>query len=118
MIGRGQIGALLNVVAPSEINAYQRIAVERSRLHIPILFGLDVIHGFKTEFPIPLGLASTWDPSIVEKASRAAAVEAAADGIRWTFSPMVDIARDARWGRLAEAPGKHPFPASPMPPAH
>ena len=109
MIGRGQIGALLNVIAPSEINAYQRIAVEKSRLHIPILFGLDVIHGFKTEFPIPLGLASTWDPAIVEKASRVAAVEASANGIRWTFSPMVDIARDARWGRMAEGAGEDPF---------
>ncbi|HEY6768679.1 MAG TPA: glycoside hydrolase family 3 N-terminal domain-containing protein [Candidatus Sulfotelmatobacter sp.] len=109
MIGRGQIGALLNIVVPSEINAYQRIAVEKSRLHIPILFGLDVIHGFKTEFPIPLGLASTWDPAIVEKASRVAAVEASANGIRWTFSPMVDIARDARWGRMAEGAGEDPF---------
>jgi beta-glucosidase len=83
--------------------------MEKSRLHIPILFGLDVIHGFKTEFPIPLGLASTWDPTIVEKASRVAAMEAAADGIRWTFSPMVDIARDARWGRMAEGAGEDPF---------
>ena len=96
MIARGQIGSLFNVVDPREINKYQKIAMEKARLHIPILFGLDVIHGFKTEFPIPLGLASTWDPSIVEKASRVAAMEASADGIRWTFSPMVDIARDAR----------------------
>lgn len=109
MIGRGQIGALLNVVDPHEINRYQRIAVEKSRLHIPLLFGLDVIHGFKTEFPIPLGLASTWDPHIVEKASRVAALEASASGIRWTFSPMVDIARDARWGRMAEGAGEDPF---------
>ena len=109
MIARGQIGSLFNVVDPHEINRYQKIAMEKSRLHIPILFGLDVIHGFKTEFPIPLGLASTWDPSIVEKASRVAAMEAAADGIRWTFSPMVDIARDARWGRMAEGAGEDPF---------
>jgi beta-glucosidase len=109
MIARGQIGALLNVREPNQINAYQRIAVEKSRLHIPILFGLDVIHGFKTEFPIPLGLASTWEPSIVEQASRTAAIEATADGIRWTFSPMVDIARDARWGRMAEGAGEDPF---------
>ncbi len=93
MIARGEIGALLNVVDPHEINRYQRIAMEKSRLHIPLLFGLDVIHGFKTEFPIPLGLASTWDPALVERASRVAAVEASASGIRWTFSPMVDIAR-------------------------
>ena len=114
MIGKGQIGSLFNVIEPHQINAYQRIAVEKSRLHIPILFGLDVIHGFKTEFPIPLGLASTWDPSIVEKASRVAATEAAADGIRWTFSPMVDIARDARWGRMAEGAGEDPFLGSAM----
>ena len=114
MIAHGQIGSLFNVVDPHQINAYQRIATEKSRLHIPILFGLDVIHGFKTEFPIPLGLASTWDPEIVEKASRVAATEAAADGIRWTFSPMVDIARDARWGRMAEGAGEDPFLGSAM----
>ena len=114
MIARGQIGSLFNVVDPHEINRYQKIAMEKSRLHIPILFGLDVIHGFKTEFPIPLGLASTWDPSIVEKASHVAAMEASADGIRWTFSPMVDIARDARWGRMAEGAGEDPFLGSAM----
>lgn len=109
MIPRGQIGALINVVAPHEINEYQRLAMEKSRLHIPLLFGLDVVHGFKTEFPIPLGLASTWDPGLVEKVSRAAAIEASASGIRWTYSPMVDIARDARWGRMAEGAGEDPF---------
>jgi len=114
MILHGEIGSLFNVVDPHQINAYQRIAMEKSRLHIPILFGLDVIHGFKTEFPIPLGLASTWDPEIVEKASRVAAAESAADGIRWTFSPMVDIARDARWGRMAEGAGEDPFLGSAM----
>ena len=114
MIAKGQIGSLFNVTDPHQINMYQRIAMERARLHIPILFGLDVIHGFKTEFPIPLGLASTWDPSIVEKASRVAATEAAANGIRWTFSPMVDIARDARWGRMAEGAGEDPFLGSAM----
>src|ERR1043165_3956747 len=114
MIAHGQIGSLFNVVDPHQINAYQHIAMEKSRLHIPVLFGLDVIHGFKTEFPIPLGLASTWDPEIVEKASRVAAMEAAADGIRWTFSPMVDIARDARWGRMAEGAGEDPFLGSAM----
>jgi beta-glucosidase len=114
MIARGQIGSLFNVVDPHQINTYQHIAVEKSRLHIPILFGLDVIHGFKTEFPIPLGLASTWDPEIVEKASRVAAMEASANGIRWTFSPMVDIARDARWGRMAEGAGEDPFLGSAM----
>ena len=114
MLARGQIGSLFNVVDPHQINAYQRIAMEKSRLHIPILFGLDVIHGFKTEFPIPLALASTWDPSIIEKESRIAAMEASADGIRWTFSPMVDIARDARWGRMAEGAGEDPFLGSIM----
>ena len=114
MMARGQIGSMLNVIEPREINKYQKIAMEKARLHIPILFGLDVIHGFKTEFPIPLGLASTWDPSIVEKASQVAAMEAAADGIRWTFSPMVDIARDARWGRMAEGAGEDPFLGSAM----
>jgi beta-glucosidase len=114
MIARGQIGSLFNVVDPHQINTYQQIAVEKSRLHIPILFGLDVIHGFRTEFPIPLGLASTWDPTMVERASRVAAMEAAADGIRWTFSPMVDIARDARWGRMAEGAGEDPFLGSAM----
>ena len=114
MIAKGQIGSLFNVTDPHQINMYQRIAMEKARLHIPILFGLDVIHGFKTEFPIPLGLASTWDPSIVEKASRVAAIEAAANGIRWTFSPMVDIARDARWGRMAEGAGEDPFLGSVM----
>jgi beta-glucosidase len=114
MIAHGQIGSLFNVVEPHQINAYQRIAMEKTRLHVPILFGLDVIHGFKTEFPIPLGLASTWDPGIVEKASRVAAMEAAADGIRWTFSPMVDIARDGRWGRMAEGAGEDPFLGSMM----
>src|ERR1700680_4441000 len=114
LIAQGQTGSLFNVNDPHEINKYQKIAMEKSRLHIPLLFGLDVIHGFKTEFPIPLGLASTWDPSIVEKASHVAAMEAAADGIRWTFSPMVDIARDARWGRMAEGAGEDPFLGSAM----
>jgi beta-glucosidase len=114
MIARGQIGALLNVTDPRQINEYQHIAVDKSRLHVPLIFGLDIIHGFKTEFPIPLGLASTWDPQLVEKASRVAAVEASATGIRWTFSPMVDIARDARWGRIAEGAGEDPYLGSQM----
>ncbi|MGC1477112.1 MAG: glycoside hydrolase family 3 N-terminal domain-containing protein [Terriglobales bacterium] len=114
MIARGEIGALLNVIDTPLIDEYQRIAVEKSRLHIPLLFGLDVIHGFRTEFPIPLGMASTWDPSLVEKASRVAALEASAIGIRWTFSPMVDIARDARWGRIAEGAGEDPYLGSEM----
>ena len=114
MIARGQIGSLFNVTDPPLVNEYQRIAVEKSRLHIPLLFGLDVIHGFRTEFPIPLGMASTWEPALVEKASRVAALEASATGIRWTFSPMVDIARDARWGRMAESAGEDPYLGSAM----
>lgn len=114
MISRGQVGALFNISNARGVNSFQRIAVDKSRLHIPLLFGLDVIHGFRTEFPIPLGLASTWDPIIVEKAARIAAEEASATGIRWTFSPMVDIARDARWGRMAEGAGEDPFLGSAM----
>ncbi|HUB02600.1 MAG TPA: glycoside hydrolase family 3 N-terminal domain-containing protein [Terriglobales bacterium] len=114
MIAKGEIGSLLNVIETKQIAAYQKIAVEKSRLHIPILFGLDVIHGFRTEFPIPLGLASTWEPEIIEKASRVAALEASATGIRWTFSPMVDIARDARWGRIQEGAGEDPYLGSLM----
>jgi len=114
MIAKGQIGALFNISTAKETNAYQRIAVEKSRLHIPIVFGLDVINGFRTEFPIPLGLASSWDPLLVEHVTRIAAREASASGIRWTFSPMVDIARDARWGRMAEGAGEDPFLGSEM----
>ncbi|HWY20506.1 MAG TPA: glycoside hydrolase family 3 N-terminal domain-containing protein, partial [Candidatus Acidoferrum sp.] len=109
LIADGQIGALFNVTTAKETNAFQRVAVEKSRLHIPIVFGLDVIHGFRTEFPIPLGLASTWDPALVEQAARVAAQETSATGIRWTFSPMVDISRDARWGRMMEGAGEDPF---------
>ena len=114
MIAHAQIGALLNVIDTPLINKYQHIAVDQSRLHIPLIFGLDVIHGFRTEFPIPLGMASTWDPALVENASRVAAAEASATGIRWTFSPMVDIARDARWGRMAEGAGEDPYLGSAM----
>ena len=109
MLRKGEVGALFNITTARQVNAYQRIAVEQSRLHIPLLFGLDVIHGFQTEFPIPLGLASTWDPQLVERAARVAAREASASGIRWTFSPMVDIARDTRWGRMAEGSGEDPY---------
>ncbi len=109
LIAKGQLGSLLNVTGATETNALQRIAMEQSRLKIPLLFGLDVIHGYKTIFPVPLGMASTWDPQLVEQASRIAAQEASADGIRWTFSPMVDIARDARWGRIVEGAGEDPY---------
>ncbi|HVZ17149.1 MAG TPA: glycoside hydrolase family 3 N-terminal domain-containing protein, partial [Terriglobales bacterium] len=108
MIAKGQIGSLFNVTG-SDVNRYQHIAMEKSRLKIPIIFGLDVIHGYRTEFPVPLGLSATWDPAIVEKAMRIAAEEASSDGVRWTFSPMVDIARDARWGRITEGAGEDPY---------
>lgn len=109
MIQKGQIGGLFNVTTAHDINAFQHIAVEKSRLKIPIVFGQDVIHGFRTEFPVPLGLASTWDPDLVQRAARVAAREASASGIRWVFSPMVDIARDARWGRMVEGSGEDPY---------
>ena len=109
MLAKGQIGALFNIVTAKDSNAFQRVAVEKSRLHIPVLFGLDVIHGFRTEFPIPLGISATWDPQLAERAARVAAREASATGIRWTFSPMVDISRDPRWGRTAEGNGEDPF---------
>ncbi len=109
MIAEGQIGSLLNLTGAKETNEMQRIAMTQSRLKIPLLFGLDVIHGYRTIFPVPLGLASTWHPELVEKTAQIAAREAAAEGIRWTFSPMVDIARDARWGRIVEGAGEDPF---------
>lgn len=106
---KGEIGSILNCVDPDEINAVQKAAVEQSRLGIPILASRDVIHGFRTIFPIPLGLAATFDPALVEQGARIAAVEATASGIRWTFSPMLDIARDPRWGRVAEGSGEDPY---------
>jgi beta-glucosidase len=108
MIASGQVGSLFNLENAHEANRYQHIAVEKSRLHIPLLNGLDVIHGYRTEFPVPLGLASTWDLQTIEKAARVAAQEASASGVRWTFSPMVDIARDPRWGRMIEGGGEDP----------
>ena len=105
----GQIGSILNEVDPAKLNEYQRICVEESRLGIPLLVGRDVIHGFHTIFPIPLGLAATFDPALVEEGARVAAVEATGQGVRWTFSPMLDIARDPRWGRMAEGSGEDPW---------
>jgi beta-glucosidase len=113
-IAKGRIGSFGNLTGAAETNALQRIAVEQSPLGIPLLFGIDVIHGYRTVFPVPLGMASTWDPQLVEKASRVAAREATAEGIRWTFSPMVDIARDARWGRIVEGAGEDPYLGSAM----
>lgn len=114
MIAAGQVGALLNVVDPKKANEYQHIAVDKSRLHIPLMYGFDSIHGYRTIFPVPLGLASSFDPALVEATARMAAQEASADGIRWVFSPMVDIARDARWGRIVEGSGESPFLGSAM----
>lgn len=108
-IRKGQVGGLFNLKGVDRIKDVQRIAVEESRLHIPLLFGMDVIHGYETVFPIPLGLSCTWDMAAVEKSARIAAIESSADGISWTFSPMVDICRDARWGRISEGSGEDPF---------
>ena len=108
----GEIGALLNVMNTDYVDELQRIAVEESPHGIPLIFARDVIHGFKTIFPIPLGIASSWDPEVARTSSRVAAVEASSVGIRWTFAPMLDIARDSRWGRIAESPGEDPYLAA------
>ena len=102
----GRVGSVLNIVDPAVVAELQRIAVEESRLGIPLLVGRDVIHGFRTVLPIPLGLAATWNPSLVQEGARVAACEASRAGINWTFAPMVDIARDPRWGRIAESFGE------------
>ena len=114
LVRKGKIGSFLYLVGAEATRKIQRIAVEESRLKIPLIFGLDVIHGFKTTFPIPLAMACTWNPELVEKAARVAAIEATAAGIHWTFAPMVDIARDPRWGRIAEGAGEDPFLGSVM----
>ena len=105
-IRAGSVGSLLNEVDPETVNALQREAVENSRLGIPLIFSRDVVHGFKTIYPIPLGQAATWNPALVEEGARVAADEASSVGIRWTFSPMLDVARDSRWGRIAEGFGE------------
>jgi beta-glucosidase len=108
-IKEGLVGGLFNIKSIPKIRAVQKVAVEESRLKIPMIFGMDVIHGYQTTFPIPLALACTWDMKLVEQSARIAATEASADGINWTFSPMVDIARDPRWGRIAEGSGEDPY---------
>ena len=108
-IKRGEVGGLFNLKGVEKIRDVQKLAVESSRLGIPLLFGMDVIHGYETIFPIPLGLSCTWDMKAIEESARIAAVEASADGISWTFSPMVDICRDPRWGRVSEGSGEDPF---------
>jgi beta-glucosidase len=114
LISNGGVGSILWQMNVKEINRLQHIAVEKSRLHIPIIFGFDVIHGYRTVFPVPLAMASSWDPSVEEQAQHLAAEDARAAGIQWTFTPMVDIARDARWGRIVEGAGEDPFLGSAM----
>ena len=108
-IKEGKVGGLFNIKSVAKIRDVQKVAVEQSRLKIPMIFGMDVIHGYETVFPIPLGLSCTWDMNLIERSARIAAIEASADGINWTFSPMVDIARDARWGRIAEGSGEDAY---------
>lgn len=114
VIQQGGAGSVLSITNPEIANKAQKIAVEQTRLGIPLIIGRDVIHGFKTIFPIPLGQASSFDPDLVEKSARVAAIEASETGIRWTFAPMIDIARDPRWGRIAESCGEDPYLASVM----
>jgi beta-glucosidase len=111
-IQRGQVGGIFSMTTPQRIRKAQEIAVNRSRLKIPLIFGQDVIHGYKTTFPIPLGLAATWDLPLIEQSARIAATEASADGLNWTFSPMVDISRDPRWGRISEGSGEDTYLSS------
>lgn len=117
-IREGKIGSFLNAIGAEFTYELQKVAVEESRLKIPLLFGLDVIHGFKTTFPVPLGEAATWQPEMVEMSAHYQALEAASAGIHWTFSPMVDIARDPRWGRIMEGAGEDPYLGSLMAAAH
>src|SRR5260221_3940623 len=105
----GKVGGLFNIKGGEKIRYVQQLAMEQSRLKIPLIFGMDVIHGYETVFPIPLGLSCTWDMQAIGKSARVAATEARADGICWTFSPMVDIARDPRWGRIAEGNGEDAY---------
>ena len=114
LIKKGEIGSILNEIDPVRVNALQRVAVEESRLGIPLLMARDVIHGFKTIFPIPLGQAATFNPQVAEDGARVAAIESSAAGIRWTFAPMIDVARDPRWGRIAEGCGEDTYLTSVM----
>ncbi|HPE33191.1 MAG TPA: beta-glucosidase BglX [Bacteroidales bacterium] len=111
-VKRGRVGALFNIYGESNIRRLQEMALENSRLRIPLLFGLDVIHGFRTIFPVPLAEAASWDMEAIEKSARIAASEASAVGLNWTFAPMCDIARDPRWGRIVEGAGEDPYLAS------
>src|SRR5688500_7265213 len=111
---KGLLGSTLNVRGAKQTNELQKVAVEQSRLKIPLIFGFDVIHGYRTIFPVPLGEAASWDPAAVERAASVAALETRASGVHWTFAPMVDIARDARWGRIVEGSGEDPYLGSVM----
>src|SRR5215475_12648216 len=105
----GRLGSMLNTVGAERTNAFQHAAMEKSRLHIPLLFGADIIHGYRTIYPQPLGLAASFDPEMVAEVAHIAAVEATTAGVRWFYSPMVDISRDARWGRTTEGAGEDPY---------
>jgi len=111
-IAEGKVGGLFNIKSVANIKEMQRIAVEQSRLKIPLIFGMDVIHGYESVFPIPLGISCSWDMALIEQSARIAAIEASADGINWTFSPMVDLSRDPRWGRVSEGNGEDPYLSS------
>jgi len=108
-IKKGQVGGLFGIYSPEKVRKAQDLAVKESRLHIPMIFGLDVIHGHKTIYPIPLAISASWDMGMIENVAKMAAKEATADGLNWAFSPMVDIARDARWGRISEGSGEDPY---------
>jgi beta-glucosidase len=108
-IEQGKVGGLFNIKGIANIREMQKLAVEKSRLKIPLLFGMDVIHGYESVFPIPLGLSCSWDMELIELSARVAAKEASAGGINWTFSPMVDLSRDPRWGRISEGSGEDPY---------
>jgi beta-glucosidase len=113
-VAQGKVGSVLFFTDPAEINRLQHLAVDKTRLHIPLIFGFDVIHGFRTIFPVPIAMAASWDPSVATKAQTIAAKEARADGINWAFAPMLDIARDPRWGRIVEGAGEDPYLGSAM----
>jgi len=114
LVAEGKIGSFLNIFGAEMTRGLQKIAVEKSRLKIPLIFGLDVIHGFRSTFPVPIAEASSWNPALIEKSARMQAIEASSAGIHWTFNPMVDIARDPRWGRIVEGSGEDPFLGSAM----
>src|SRR5580698_8159630 len=113
-VAGGEVGSLLFITDPAVINRMQHLAVEKSRLHIPLIFGFDVIHGFRTIFPVPIAMAASWDPSLETEGQAIAAREAHAVGINWAFAPMLDIARDPRWGRMVEGAGEDPYLGSAM----